>query len=37
MLRYFGTKLTNKNFVRKEIESRLSSEDACYHSVQNRS
>jgi len=30
-----GTTLTNKNSIAEEIKSRLSSGNACYHSVQN--
>jgi len=30
-----GTTLTNQNFIAEEIKSRLSSGNACYHSVQN--
>jgi len=30
-----GTTLTNQNFIAEEIKSRLRSENACYHSVQN--
>jgi hypothetical protein len=33
--KYLGTTLTNKNSIREEINSRLNSENACYHSVQN--
>ena len=33
--KYFRTTLTNKNSVLKEIRSRLKSENACSHSVQN--
>ena len=33
--RYLGTKLTNQNFIQKEIKSRLESGNACYRSVQN--
>jgi hypothetical protein len=29
------TNLTNKNYIQKEVESRLNSESACYYSVQN--
>ena len=31
----FGTTLTNRNAIEGEIKSRLKSENACYHSVQN--
>jgi len=30
-----GTTLTNQNSIAEEIKSRLRSENACYHSVQN--
>ena len=30
-----GTALTNPNYIREEIKSRLKSGDACYHLVQN--
>jgi len=33
--RYFGTNLTYQNSIQKENKSRLNSENACYHSVQN--
>jgi len=33
--KYLGTILTNKNSIAEEIKSRLRSENACYHSVQN--
>ena len=33
--KYLGTTLTNKNSIFEEIKSRLWSENACYHSVQN--
>jgi len=33
--KYLGTTLTNQNFIAEEIKSRLSSGNACYHSVQN--
>jgi len=33
--RYFGTILTNQNFIQEEIKSRLKSGNPCYHSVQN--
>jgi len=33
-VKYFGT-LTNQNSVQEEIKSRLKSQNACYHSVQN--
>jgi hypothetical protein len=32
---YMGTSLMNQNSVQEEIKSRLKSENACYHSVQN--
>jgi len=33
--KYLGTTLTNQNSIAEEIKSRLKSENACYHSVQN--
>ena len=33
--KYLGTTLTNQNSISEEITSRLRSENACYHSVQN--
>jgi len=33
--KYLGTTLTNQNSIPEEIKSRLRSENACYHSVQN--
>ena len=33
--KYLGTTLKNKNSIPEEIKSRLRSENACYHSVQN--
>jgi hypothetical protein len=33
--KYLGTTLTNQNYIRDEIKSRLNSENACYYSVQN--
>ena len=33
--KYLGTTLTNRNSIAEEIKSRLRSENACYHSVQN--
>jgi len=33
--KYFGTTLTNQNSIQEEIQSRLKSGNACYHSVQN--
>jgi hypothetical protein len=32
---YFGTTLINQNSIQKEINSRLTPENACYHSVLN--
>jgi len=32
---YLGTTLTDQNSIQEEIKSRLKSENACYHSVQN--
>jgi len=34
-LKYLGITLTQKNSSREEIQSRLKSGNACYHSVQN--
>jgi hypothetical protein len=34
-LKCFGTTVTNQNYIHKAIKSRLSSENFCYHSVQN--
>jgi hypothetical protein len=31
---YLGTTVTNRNFTHEEINSRLNSDDVCYHSVQ---
>jgi hypothetical protein len=33
--KYLGMILTNQNDIHDEIKSRLNSENACYHSVQN--
>jgi hypothetical protein len=33
--KYLGTTVTNQNFNREEIKSRLNSGNACYYSVQN--
>ena len=35
MFKYLGTTLTNQNSIAEEIKSRLRSENACFHSVQN--
>jgi len=32
---YWGINLTDQNYIQEEIKSRLKSEIACYHSVQN--
>ena len=32
---YLGTTLLNHNSIHEELKSRLKSENACYHSVQN--
>jgi hypothetical protein len=32
--KYLGTTLTDKNYMNKEMKSRLNSGNACYHSVQ---
>jgi hypothetical protein len=34
--KYFGTTVTNQNLIQDEIKRRLNSDNACYHSVQNR-
>jgi hypothetical protein len=34
-LKYWGTTLTSKNSIRKDVKSRLTPNSACYHSVQN--
>jgi hypothetical protein len=36
-LKYFGTTVTNTNFICEEIKRRLNSGNDCYHSVQNLS
>jgi hypothetical protein len=33
--KYLGTTVTNQNLIQEEIKRRLSSGNACYHSVQN--
>jgi len=33
--KYFGTTLTNQNYILEEIRSRLKAGNTCYHSVQN--
>jgi hypothetical protein len=33
--KYLGTTLTDQNYIRDEIKSRLNSGNACYYSVQN--
>jgi hypothetical protein len=33
--KYFGTTVTNQNLIQEEIKRRLSSSNACYHSVKN--
>jgi hypothetical protein len=33
--RYLGTTVTNQNLIQEEIKRRLSSGNACYHSVQS--
>jgi hypothetical protein len=33
--RYLGTTITHQNLIQEEIERRLNSGNACYHSVQN--
>jgi hypothetical protein len=33
--KYLGTTVTNQNMIQEEIKRRLSSGNACYHSVQN--
>ena len=34
--KYLGTTLTNQNSIEKEIKSRLSSGNVCYHSVHQK-
>jgi hypothetical protein len=34
-LKYFGTTVTNQNFIQEEIKRTLNLSNACYHSVQN--
>jgi hypothetical protein len=34
-LKYLGTTVTNQNLIQEEINRRLNSGNACYHSVQN--
>jgi len=34
-LKYLGTNLTSQNSIQEEIKSKLKSDKACYHSVQN--
>jgi hypothetical protein len=33
--KYLGTTVTNQNLIQEEIESRLNSGNACYHSLHN--
>jgi hypothetical protein len=33
--KYFGTTLTNQNYIQEELKDILKSGNACYHSVQN--
>jgi len=33
--KYLGNTLTNQNYIQEEIKTRLKSENAGYHSVQN--
>jgi hypothetical protein len=35
LFKYLGTALTNQNSIQEEMKSRLKSDNACYHSVQN--
>jgi L-lysine 2,3-aminomutase len=34
--KHLGTRVTNQNLIQKEIKSKLNSDNALYHSVQNR-
>jgi hypothetical protein len=34
--KYLGTTVTNENLIQEEINRRLNSCNACYHSVQNK-
>jgi len=34
MLKYLGIRVTNKNYIHEEINSRLNSGNVCYHLVQ---
>jgi hypothetical protein len=34
-VRYLGTTLTDQNYIQEEIKNRVTSGNACYHSVQN--
>jgi hypothetical protein len=34
--KYLGTTVTNQNFIQEEIKRRLSSGNACFHSIQSR-
>jgi hypothetical protein len=33
--RYLGKTVTNQNLIQEDIETRLNSGNACYHSIQN--
>jgi hypothetical protein len=35
--KYLGTTVTNQNLIQEDIERRLNSGNACYHSVQKLS
>jgi hypothetical protein len=35
--KYLGMTVTNQNLIQEEIKTRLNSDNACYHSIQNLS